>query len=893
MLETRNLRKVYKTKKGISVEALKEVSLNFPEKGMVFLLGKSGSGKSTLLNLLGGLDKYDDGEIIIKGVSSKDFSQSHFDSYRNTYVGFIFQEYNVLEEFSVGANIALAIELQNRKADDSEINRILKEVDLEGFGDRKPNELSGGQKQRVAIARALVKNPQIIMADEPTGALDSATGKQVFDTLKRLSKDKLVIVVSHDREFAEYYGDRIIELADGNVINDVEKVSDYAEDENNNSEKIEFEDDTMIIPAGYHLTEEDRVAINEYISSLGKELKGKIKNNGKRKFRETDQGKIFHSVGEFKLIKSKLPMKNAFKIGASGLKHKKIRLAVTIILSFIAFSLFALADTFGNYDHINTCTNSIVDTDIQYASIIKAKKIGSGVDEYWNEWGYKLDKEDLEKVNKDTGMDFKGVYVPNYDLAMSNYGLDVELSESEFSLYPTDFSGFAEINQNDLDKMGYKIVAGKLPDGNKDEIAISAFMYETYAKAGYLTTTGEKISIKKYDDMIGKKLNILEKEFTVTGVIDTKVDIDRYKSVIEDFTKQSSAEKLSNYALSQELECIKYYSLSCAAMTGEGRVAKLVEESPKLVRMDAFWLCAYNDSTFVDCGYVARLSDIDATNIEWLDGEKKELGEKEIIVAYTETEIDGRVVSFEEYKEYLKGNPNFEMEYEDYKGFTTETGWKVVGVIKADAYDLQGTMIIPDKLFNKCCGDITGIYSYAVTSMPEEKADIKELVEYCYTPKDNIRYSMQNSVTYELDAVNEILRVLSKVFLYIGIGFALFAALMLANFIATSISYKKQEIGILRAIGSRSNDVFRIFFSESFIIAMVNFLLSCIATGAVTALINNLIRNEAGILITILNFGPRQIIMLLAISILVAAISSFLPVYRIASKRPIEAIRNK
>ena len=118
------------------------------------------------LNLLGGLDKYDEGEIIIKGVSSKDFKQSHFDSYRNTYVGFIFQEYNVLEEFSVGANIALAIELQGKKATDEEINRILKQVDLEGFGDRKPNELSGGQKQRVAIARALVKQPEIIMADE-------------------------------------------------------------------------------------------------------------------------------------------------------------------------------------------------------------------------------------------------------------------------------------------------------------------------------------------------------------------------------------------------------------------------------------------------------------------------------------------------------------------------------------------------------------------------------------------------------------------------------------------------------------------------------------------------------------------------------------------------------
>ena len=148
-------------------------------------------------------------------------------------------------------------------------------------------------------------------------------------------------------------------------------------------------------------------------------------------------------------------------------------------------------------------------------------------------------------------------------------------------------------------------------------------------------------------------------------------------------------------------------------------------------------------------------------------------------------------------------------------------------------------------------------------------------------------------LTFELDTVNEVLKVMSKVFLYIGIGFAVFAMIMLSNFIATSISYKKQEIGILRAIGARSNDVFRIFFLESFIIAMINFVLSTIGTGVATAIINGMFRKEAGILITILNFGPRQILLLLVISIGVAAVASFIPVYKIASKRPIEAIRNR
>ena len=216
MLETKELVKIYKPKKGVPVTALNKISLKFPEKGMVFLLGKSGSGKSTLLNVLGGLDKYDGGEIIIKGVSSKNFRQQHFDSYRNTYVGFIFQEYNVLDEFSVGANIALAIELQGRRASDSEINDILKQVDLEGFGARKPNELSGGQKQRVAIARALAMNPEVLLFDEPTSALDPQMVGEVLSVMRTLAAEGLtMIVVTHEMAFARDVSSHVVFMADG------------------------------------------------------------------------------------------------------------------------------------------------------------------------------------------------------------------------------------------------------------------------------------------------------------------------------------------------------------------------------------------------------------------------------------------------------------------------------------------------------------------------------------------------------------------------------------------------------------------------------------------------------------------------------------------------------
>ena len=522
MLETKNLKKVYKTKKGVSVNALNGVSIKFPEKGLVFLLGKSGSGKSTLLNLLGGLDKYDEGEIIIKGVSSKDFNQSHFDSYRNTYVGFIFQEYNVLEEFTVGANIALAIELQGRKASDEEINSILTKVDLEGYGDRKPNELSGGQKQRVAIARALVKNPQIIMADEPTGALDSKTGKQVLDTLKKLSEEKLVIVVSHDREFAETYGDRIIELADGNIIEDMEKsVKIVAKQRKINEDNLQFNDTTVVVKKGYHLTEDDRIKINEYIDRVNSNLNIKVANENQGgstgEFVKTDESKIKYQDREFKLIKSKLPLKNAFKIGASSLKHKKIRLTITILLSFVAFTLFALADTFGNYNHIKTCTKSIVDSKIKYATVSKSIKVGDGTYSYWNEYGNYLSKGDLKKINKETGLNFTGVITPNEELTLGNIDTNVKLTENDsYCAYANSVSGFTTLDNKKLKEYNYKMIAGKLPEGKNNDIALSEYVFETFKKAGYVN--GNKtIKINDYNDLVGKEIAIGKSKYKVVG----------------------------------------------------------------------------------------------------------------------------------------------------------------------------------------------------------------------------------------------------------------------------------------------------------------------------------------------------------------------------------------
>lgn len=218
MIVLENIKKTYNRKKNFTV-ALNDVSLVLPDKGLIFIVGKSGCGKTTLLNILGGLDIFDSGRMICQGVDTSSFSDKDWDKYRNSYVGFVFQENNLLEEYNVYDNIQIATDFQNVNNSDDRIVSSLKFVGLENFASRKIGEISGGQKQRVAIARAIAKNSKLLLADEPTGSLDSAMGREIFDLLKELSKNQLVVVVTHDLSSAEEYGDQIIEMKDGQVTN--------------------------------------------------------------------------------------------------------------------------------------------------------------------------------------------------------------------------------------------------------------------------------------------------------------------------------------------------------------------------------------------------------------------------------------------------------------------------------------------------------------------------------------------------------------------------------------------------------------------------------------------------------------------------------------------------
>ena len=945
MLQVKNLVKIYKSKKAESVTALNNVSIDFPETGFVFLLGKSGSGKSTLLNSIGGLDKFDSGEIIIKGKSSKDFSQADFDSYRNTFIGFIFQEYNILENFSVAKNLALALELQGKKADHEEVMKLLRQVEMDQYAKRKPNELSGGQKQRVAIARALIKNPEIIMADEPTGALDSNTGKQVMDTLKELSKTKLVIVVSHDREFAEIYGDRIIELKDGKILSDVTKKEIEAQQA---SEGIKIIDNSVLyIKKGKQVTDNEMKAIAKIINAntekgdtfisldpkANEKLKegAKINDDGnKEKFLDTEPEDVKvknYNPNSLKLIKSRLKFSDSFKMGASALKNKVGKLIFTIILSFFAFTVFGIVDALGQWNRASSV----------YQAMTMQEEKNIAMRKYVNGGTYLRDQAipagELAKLQQEfPNHVIKGVAGSDW----SSSGDDITINGTTYSrnnnpLWDISVAGSVYMTLPELTKLGFE-VAGRLPAA-EDEVAISQHLWDSMVKRTEGNTEESKkikadfmgnynpdgatpmlvsiSSISAYD-------TIYTGDVKIVGIVNDKTDLEKYKTMTDeeilkledDMIDLNKVLKYSwtrlvyttqgryNAILDNSYTDIYYYlkidgiedssSFSKGSFNDPLDQADFESSAENWYRNNNLWdydegtgtwgpdtdnpdFVEYNmDMFYEDRGFVSIKTGVDIFNL------KKD----EVII--NEWMVEGE---FANYQAALDAGLTVKLTT-DYQGSDVVKEFKVVGICEHTMYASEALTEELKPLFAGC--------PFAVSSLTGDESLDKPFVERLELFNDvGVKYSIQNSSTPMLDMLEEILLMMTSIFVWVALGFAVFASLMLMNFISTSISYKKREIGVLRALGARGSDVFGIFFNESLIIATINFVLSTIATFVVCGVLNGIVLEAMPVDVVLLNVGIRQLILIAGVSVLSAFLGSFIPTSKISKKRPIDAINNR
>ena len=486
-MKVKNVSKSYPIKKGEKVQALRGVSFDLPDTGMVVILGKSGCGKSTLLNILGGLDRFDSGDVECFGKSLKSLSRKELDDYRNSCVGFVFQEYNLIPELDVFDNIALPLQLQGQTDNDEKVKSALEQVGMSGFERRKVEELSGGQKQRVAIARALVKDAKIILADEPTGALDSHSGENVLKILKWISREKLVVLVTHDREFAEEYGDRIIELADGLVIRDTAEA--------------------------YQSTEETKLPeLRKSKMPVKTAFKIGCSNFNHHPYRVFST--VLLSVIAFSLLGISLTV--AFMDPAKAFAEAMIR-------DGIEFSAIYKEEYYENPNVIDQSIDQFLGEPLTPHRELP------------------MTKEDVELLKSQFGNSYALVYGPyshtivsfqNAVAATLKQMQETALANPDTNYHPHS-NGFIAMSEEECERLGYTVI-GRLPQ-NTDEIAINETIYNVFTIAG-LIEDAQLFEISAYEDILGHKLTIGlgipgDGELkTITGVVITGCDRECFAS---------------------------------------------------------------------------------------------------------------------------------------------------------------------------------------------------------------------------------------------------------------------------------------------------------------------------------------------------------------------------
>ncbi|MBQ9713774.1 MAG: ATP-binding cassette domain-containing protein [Clostridia bacterium] len=939
MLQLQNITKVYKTKAG-EVKALNGISLTFPERGLVFITGKSGCGKTTLLNVIGGLDGIDEGEILIQDKKFSAFSAAEYDSYRNTFIGFIFQDYNLLPEYTVEKNIKIAMELQGRKVDTERLKELLADMEIEDLKNRKPSELSGGQRQRVAIVRALVKEPRIIMADEPTGALDSGTGLQVLEVLKKLSKNTLVIVVSHDREFAEKYADRIVHLEDGKVVQDVTFTEKDIEG------NIEEQGNTFVVREGADLSETEKNALAKAV----KERKSIeiIENPCFREKAET--GEVKHNADNpVSLRKSKMKLRSATYLGVKSLTVKPIRLVITILIAALAFAVFGLFDTIANFS-----TAKVLKNQLKVSSTKTVMATSDYIVDYdsGDRYTVKISQAQVEEIEDQTGGTVKGIFDLKDNLTGSEQtALSItEIGSSNVTIgkryYSKSVSGFIEFDEaeeissdGEFEDFDYEIVAGNYPKLYKDEdgyeIAVSAYLADSilhYLNGNPLN--GKEVAAR--EDLLDAKITVAGQKYKIVGIIDCGGIPEKYDTLAEVTQYNVSSATLANdfnaYIDSGAQKCL-------FVPKGFLQDVKTAKNSADIFYVgNTTWSIAIGEEkTRTQAStYLYKAEGYGTENLLFFDEQREQSGDSladdEILlhILNVDTMFKSKVngltsAEHSEVKKLLeyiqlgraennrdtlqtvfrKLNVNIDggKVYAKIHQRFTETGVekvkdvKIVGVyfgVDTNNYTI-GTryklMMNKNLMKELKVFEEQGDYCKVLFSERSVRKGGNAIVDYFMSENGLALHWYNNSVLNEIRTNETTIRQFARLFLYADIALSIFAIFMLYNYISMSIANKKRSVGVLRALGAGKKDILRTFLSESLIICIINGILANLFAVLGCALVNMYIVEVMNISVHFALFGIRQIFLIFGVSLLTAFASSTLPIVKISKKKPVELIR--
>lgn len=869
VLQLKNIYKIYQTGE-LRQTALDGITLNFRESEFVAILGQSGSGKTTLLNIVGGLDQYDKGDLIINGKSTKEFKDRDWDTYRNHSVGFVFQSYNLIPHQTVLSNVELALTLSGVSKNErrQRAKEVLEKVGLGAQLHKKPNQMSGGQMQRVAIARALINDPDILLADEPTGALDSETSVQIMELLKEISKDRLIVMVTHNPELAENYANRIISLKDGDIIDDTNPFSDddvavSSKKSKGNGKKTSMSFRTALSLSLNNLrTKKARTIMTAFAGSIG-------------------------IIGIALILSLSSGVKNYItKVQEDTLLSYPITIeSQAMDISSLMASMMESQNDEKNHENGKIYSSNIM-TDMLEATTAKISKNdlktfreflnspNSTINNYANviQYGYDLELQiynsnttaKIEQVNPSPILDSMGM---GKSSGMASMNPMASQMESRFNVWK-------ELLDNEkLLESQYDVVAGTWPE-NYNEVVLmvdenNEISDMTLYSLGLLDPSEIEEAMKKISAGEEAEVNNTQSEFTYDDILNLTyklvLNTDYYEKNGGIWTdKRENTVYMKNIidnALDVKIVGIVKPSEDSLSAQESGSIGY----TPELTK---FIVNKINDSEIVKEQKANPEIDV-FTSLPFIASEdSKNKGGMDLANLSEEQKAYMASLSAEELKNMMN---QFKSESEStYSENLSKLGvadLETPSTINIYAKDFESKEAIAD----------------AISAYNQEKTDAGE-DQYVVNYTDFVGL-MMSSVTKIIDIISYVLIAFVAISLVVS-------SVMIGIITYISVLERTKEIGILRSIGASKKDISRVFNAETLLIGFTAGALGVIVTILLNIPINAVIKAISGIS-GVATLPTAAMIILVAISMTLTVISGIIPSKMAAKKDPVEALRSE
>lgn len=842
MLELKNISKVYVTD-AFKQNALDGVNIKFRKSEFVSILGPSGSGKTTLLNIIGGLDKYTNGDLLIDGISTKKYNDRDWDTYRNHRIGFVFQNYNLIAHQSILSNVELALTLSgvDKKSRRKKAIEVLNKVGLKDHIYKKPNQLSGGQMQRVAIARALINDPDILLADEPTGALDTKTSKQIMDILKDISNDRLIIMVTHNSELAMEYSTRIINLLDGKITNDSNAYNFSKEKVSSNINRKTFMSFLTALSLSMNnlMTKKGRTTLTAFAGSIG--------------------------IIGIALI---LSLSNGVQEYINGVEEETLAsYPITIQEETIELADFMLTlknnNKINDYDENKIYSNNIM---TNMMSTMSAKVQSNNLEEFKN-------------------------YIENGESSLFDYSSAISYSYNlDLQIFKDETENIVQVNPNDvLDKIGM---------GNMNMMYMSTSVFaELFDNAEMNNEMYEVVSGRwpqKYNEvvlLVDENNQIMDYTLYALGLKDSSDLSEMYDKILkgEEFEVNNDIYNVDDFIgmkfkfLLNSDYYVKENSIWIDKRNNEEFLKDKLSDAEELIITG---IIKPSDGSLINqtSGGILYLKDlkeyvINKINDSEIAKDQINNPDKNVFTGkeFNNDKFDMSSLSSEQLA-YLQSLSPTEMaevieNFKNQAGITYEEVLSQIGII--DLSKPSAINIYPKDF--------------------ESKDEIINIInDYNNIQRDNkheenvINYS--DVVGVMMSGVSTIINVISYVLMaFVSISLIV-SSIMIGIITYISVLERTKEIGILRSVGASKKDISRVFNAETFIVGLIAGVMGIVVTILLNIPINLIIKKVTDINnLSVLPIWGALI--LIVISTILTIIAGLIP-SKIASKKdPVEALR--